>query len=723
MMPQAWLATVGLVLAMQSTPPAQTAGGLVVDAAGAPVAGARVRIVSGSAETTTSRDGTFELSGVAPPIELLISAPGHADLVVSIAAGAASRSRFVLQPRGIAETVTVTADAAGRVTTPGSATVIDREAIGAFPALMLDDRLRSVPGFSLFRRSSSRVANPTTQGVTLRGLSGSGASRTAVFTDGIPANDPFGGWVYWNRIPLVAIDRVEVARGGSSDLHGSDALGGAIRIETAMRGAAVLAEGGGDGTARLSTFGGRQWKRLHARAAIERFVTDGFVVVGRDARGAVDVEAGSRHTTGYAGAGAPISSSASVDLRGAYFTERRGNGTRFQANATILRQVSASARGAVAAGLWTARAALSSQDYDQTFSRVLPGRVEEEATSAQHVDTTARDGAFEWLKPVAWGGILVGGMTRQVDAGLADIALPSGAVSGTDTRQRTHAAFVQATGSVRRLTVGAGLRGELWRSRRADGSDARAESFLVPRASVAYRAADALALRAAYQDGHRSPTVNELYRDFRVGSVLTRANAALGPEQARGWEASALVTRPWLGARAAAFWTTLDNAIVNVTLQPGATIIRQRQNAGRIRARGVEIEGDLRLGRTVAVTAACAIVDSTFTRGADLEGLRVPQVPRLQASAGLRGTWRRATAALEWRVIGRQFDDDRNTPEFLLDRSSVADMKVAWRPARGFELFAAVENAFNEEQEVGRTPLVTVGLPRTFRAGVRWDLR
>jgi outer membrane receptor protein involved in Fe transport len=101
----------------------------------------------------------------------------------------------------------------------------------------------------------------------------------------------------------------------------------------------------------------------------------------------------------------------------------------------------------------------------------------------------------------------------------------------------------------------------------------------------------------------------------------------------------------------------------------------------------------------------------------------VPQVPRVQASAGFRGTWPSVTAALEWRFIGRQFDDDRNTPDLLLDRSSVADMKVAWRARRGVELFAAVENAFDEEQEVGRTPLVTIGLPRTFRAGVRWRLR
>ena len=64
----------------------------------------------------------------------------------------------------------------------------------------LDDRLRDIPGFSLFKRSSSVVANPTTQGVSLRGIGSSGASRTLMLWDGVPANDPFGGWVYWSQI-------------------------------------------------------------------------------------------------------------------------------------------------------------------------------------------------------------------------------------------------------------------------------------------------------------------------------------------------------------------------------------------------------------------------------------------------------------------------------------------------------------------------------------------
>ncbi|MCA1563057.1 MAG: Plug domain-containing protein [Acidobacteria bacterium] len=144
----------------------------------------------------------------------------------------------VQAPPRIAETVTVSAPAGRlRISTPGSATVLDAEAVASAAALTIDDVLKTVPGFSLFRRSSSRVANPTTQGVTLRGLSASGASRTVVVADDVALNDPVGGWVYWNRVPAAAIERIEVTRGAVGDVYGSDAMGGAIRIETSSRGA------------------------------------------------------------------------------------------------------------------------------------------------------------------------------------------------------------------------------------------------------------------------------------------------------------------------------------------------------------------------------------------------------------------------------------------------------------------------------------------------------
>src|SRR5438034_1542046 len=114
--------------------------------------------------------------------------------------------------------------------TPASVTVISGDAMRNFPAQTVDDLLRQVPSFSLFRRSSSLVTHPTAQGVSLRGIGPSGASRALVLMDGVPINDPFGGWVQWGRLPPLGIAQIEVMRGGGSALWGSGALGGVINV-------------------------------------------------------------------------------------------------------------------------------------------------------------------------------------------------------------------------------------------------------------------------------------------------------------------------------------------------------------------------------------------------------------------------------------------------------------------------------------------------------------
>ena len=113
---------------------------------------------------------------------------------------------------------------------PASVTVITADDVRSAPYVALDDLLRQIPSFSLFRRSSSLVGHPTTQGVSLRGVGPSGASRALVLVDGIPINDPFGGWVPWSRVPLLSIEQIEVVRGGGSALWGNGALGGVINV-------------------------------------------------------------------------------------------------------------------------------------------------------------------------------------------------------------------------------------------------------------------------------------------------------------------------------------------------------------------------------------------------------------------------------------------------------------------------------------------------------------
>ncbi|MBV9211419.1 MAG: Plug domain-containing protein, partial [Acidobacteria bacterium] len=144
----------------------------------------------------------------------------------------AARLEFTLAPAPLTEEVTVTATRTETRLgeTPQSVAVVSADELATTAAVTLDDALRQVAGFQLFRRAGSRTSNPTSQGVSLRGVGASGASRALVLYDGVPLNDPFGGWVYWSRVPRARVSRVEVLRGGASNLYGSGALGGVVNI-------------------------------------------------------------------------------------------------------------------------------------------------------------------------------------------------------------------------------------------------------------------------------------------------------------------------------------------------------------------------------------------------------------------------------------------------------------------------------------------------------------
>src|SRR5919106_2462452 len=181
-------------------------------------------------------------------------------MVLMMGIPAAGRSQNQTLSDEITVTATRTEQRLGE--TAASVVVVSAQELAASAAPTLDDALRQVPGFSLFRRSGSRFANPTTQGVSLRGLGASGASRALVLADGMPLNDPFGGWIAWGRVPRAAVERVEVMRGAGSDLYGSSALGGVVQLlRRQAHGPKVVADGswGELGSADGSLFASGLW--------------------------------------------------------------------------------------------------------------------------------------------------------------------------------------------------------------------------------------------------------------------------------------------------------------------------------------------------------------------------------------------------------------------------------------------------------------------------------
>ncbi|MCM3881148.1 MAG: TonB-dependent receptor [Vicinamibacterales bacterium] len=715
--------------------------GTILDPSGAPVPSATVRLeMSGTMvnEIHTTSDGHFEFTiDARGDARLIVTAAGFAPAIAQAAVG--NRNVEIrLQPSPFFEAVNVTSSRSDMPRSDPAVTMVvfPSSELLTSAAMTIDDALKLVPGFTLFRRTSSRVSNPTAQGITLRGLGGTGASRSLVLADGVPLNDAFGGWVYWDKLPQVAIDRIEVERGSGSDLYGADAVGGVVQILTLRpnrTSARALVEGGGLGTGRASGLAAGHTRGWNYNAAGEWFSTEGYRTVADDedqdpgikGAGPIDTKAGSTHLSGLVFVGYQAASGWHVHARGNIFSEDRENGTPAVINRTAARQGSGEVAGSLGGGLLSGRVFGGTQGYDQTFSAVSADRTTEDLNRIQRVPTSFAGAGVQWIRPIGRHSVLVGVEAKFIKGHTQEIRLAQGQILGASDeggKQQVGSAFAQDTMTVNeRLTVVVSGHGDGWHTESQNTSYNKTLGSFNPRASFSYRMGSGFSLRGSAYGGFRAPTLNELYRDFRAGNTQTNHNEALRPERLKGADGGLLMARGNLSARVTGFWNVLDDVITNVTLSTTpALIIKQRQNADRLQSTGVEFEGDVRLPASLSVRFSSAIIDARFKGDTSLQGNRVPQVPEYNVGLSIRYDGRPWTASGQLRITGSQFEDDLNL--FTLRRATVLDIFAGRALTRKASLFAAVENIFNSEYDVGRTPILTLGLPRAVRAGVQISL-
>ena len=174
----------------------------------------------------------------------------------------------------------------------------------------------------------------------------------------------------------------------------------------------------------------------------------------------------------------------------------------------------------------------------------------------------------------------------------------------------------QNRGGALAMTRGNGERTEM---ALADSSELQ----LDPRVGILGRLNDELAIRASVYRAFRAPTLNELYRPFQVGTVLTAANEALGPETLWGGEAGPQVVVSGIVVRATGFYNRLEDAIGNVTLMEPlpSGAMRQRQNFGTARIAGVELDASWRPSAAWTLSVAHTFMDAKVVAAPDQPNL------------------------------------------------------------------------------------------------------
>ncbi len=658
-------------------------------------------------------------------------------------------------------TVSATRDPEPLSDVPYTVEVVPAEAFNDPSSLTVDDALRASADFSLFRRNDSMTANPTTQGVSLRGLGPSGASRSLVLLDGVPLNDPFGGWVPWSLVPVDSLASAEIVPGGGASAWGNTALAGVIQLFSVQPVA-----GSGDAVIRIGDFNTRSADLAQAvtlgtgtlELRGDDFTTDGTNLVAAAERGPVDIDAASRHNLASATWRGTLGANVAVVATLRNYDEWRDNGTPYQENAfrQLLGSLALSGRAAPDE-TWSVVGYLEHQDSSQTFSSVSADRTLETPASNQFdVPATAMGiSATSTWKDASGGTTTIGADVHDVRGETReDYSYSNGAYA--DQRfaggRQTFAGLFAEQGEQIGSSVHAivGLRADRWENSdghlrnvaMGDGSlllediyPTRTGTEFSPSAGVTWQATRELEFHAAGQRAFREPTLNELYRPFRQGNTTTLANADLATEHADTGEVGATWKRKGLAVTVEAFASRLTDAVSNVTLAvgpgtfplfgtlPAGTIGQERLNLDRVDTQGVQVGLDWSPFDDLRVSLS--LIDEEATVGAasvspGLVGTTLPEVPRYNASLGL--AWHpQRRIYLEARVVrtGSQFDDSQNL--LPLAAATVVDASLRVVLGSRAEFFASVDNLGNAEVETAHSSLgvFNIAPPRMVGGGAR----
>ncbi|WP_260483251.1 TonB-dependent receptor [Sphingomicrobium flavum] len=607
---------------------------------------------------------------------------------------------------------------------PPSAIVFD----GTDPQSVASGRseglLTLMPNLSLFRRSDSRSVHPTSQGITARGLGGNAASRLTLSVDGVPQADPFGGWLNLAALDPASIDQFDISYGPVVE---PGAVAGAIRIDTIFEEdftarAAVGGEGRVDGSLVAGTALGKGFVQLSAGY----LRGDGFIPVVAEDRGPADRAARTDQASARVRIVQPVAGiEAQASL--AWFDDQRDRGydrsdNRAKGLDLALRLVER--EGALPfelVGWWQDR------QFDTRFAALDDERASTRIVLDQY-DVPATGYGAEGR--VRWGDEGVGGHVgagwRGSEARVAerfffvDDAPTRERRAGGDSRIASLMSGLDLGSTVTRFTLDGRL--DFWRladgfrtiEQLADGASLEDSTFderdgtqWSARAAIEHDI-DRVTLTLAAARGWRLPTLNELYRPFRVGADATAANEALRPETSYGVDGWIHWNGP-IRIKANIFAQRLDQAIANLPLGagpgqfPGVGFVArggtyaQRRNLEAITSRGITFDAAW-YDERFDVRLLYGYADARLVTSGDaaaFDGNRPAQSPVHSGSLSLGWRDGERRVGLTARLDGKRHNDLANLEE--LDAAISVDATARWPVAKGFALEVRGENLTDAE--------------------------
>ena len=569
---------------------------------------------------------------------------------------------------------------------PAAITVITGQELRARGITRLTDALRDVPGASVVQSGSFGSQSA----VFLRGGE---SDYTKVLIDGVPVNDA-GGAIDLAHLSVADVERIEIVRGPTSVLWGSDAVTGVIQIFTNRAGdrshVAVSARGGTYDTRDAS-----------AELALVRGMTQ-FSAAGtsHETDGVLDFNNGYRNRQ--ASASLRIEPTARKGVRASirhsdatyhYPTDFLGQPVDSNQYRREKRLVAAVEASTPLSSRMTARLMLATNELDG----ISDNQVDRPGDFAYHDETEA---------------------SRRVLDGRIDLALPLDAALTTGaewTRQReTNTSNFDASrinrGYYAQLLAGSAAPWLVTVGGRVDDNE-KFGTFVTTRASTAWRFRSGTRVRATFGTGFKEPAFAEVFN-----TSFTRGNAGLEPERSRSVEVSveqelasrrAIVAASWFDQR-------FRDRVDFIAYPPDSAVFGTFANIGRATASGLELEARVQTAVGVSLTTSYAYLETEITEDEfGREGQRLLRRPMHNATATIAYNATRGSIAATLHRVGSRHDVGYVRLPWYTTFDVATELRLLDRGRVGLALTARLENALDEEYEAianyrapGRTVLI-----------------
>lgn len=587
--------------------------------------------------------------------------------------------------------------------TPIATEVLSKEDLENSGARTLSDVLRQQPGVTIDRELTAAGA-----GVQLQGLD---PKHVLILVNGQPVIGRFGGTVDMDRFLIEDIDRVEIVKGPSSALYGSDAMGGVINIITSgAQGPPITGEIGGSygSLNEVNTFGS-----LNLNADTWNVRTS----AGFHRRDAFDLDPANATTTGGDDQMFNVENRTeyglSKDVRltaNLRFNHRERDDVDVSRGTTFDRN-NLTNEGSVALGSTIAFDDGSSLQvmgyyahFDNTLtvsSEAIPDTVEDTLQQLGQATATYTRPFFQ-NHDVTFVGE---GIVERYEADRLDRRRAE--------RMRAAVAVQDEWRITKEVQVVTGVRVD---------HDTQFGTHPTPKVAFRFDPIDLLTLRASYGMGFRAPDFKELYLEFNTPNspIVIRGNSDLEAETSHGFNAGAELNVGVVTWSLSGFRNEISNLILVKPVldgEPGIPTNYAYQNVAEARTQGLEttvsalVIPELRLGAGYMLTDAQDLEQERKLEGRPTHraNASVSYLP----SFGFEGT-----VALT--VVGSrpyyeaQFGSE--DVEVSSDPYAMLDVRLAQRLPWDFKIFGGVRNAL----DAGDINYLSVA-PRTFYAGLSMD--